>query len=160
MTPRLGDVDYREPGQALVCGGSFEKDEEAVQCIAVAADEARDAEAEWIAGEIERLVASGRYDYGDIVVLMRSPRARLHDFEEVFKAQHIPYYSDNSVGAGQLFHLFLINRLRGLFVFSEQPVQPAFDYREQCHTPPCRVFPAVPKRHSSCWSDTGAPWAG
>lgn len=58
MTPRLGDVDYREPGQALVCGGSFEKDEEAVQCIAVAADEARDAEAEWIAGEIERLVAS------------------------------------------------------------------------------------------------------
>ena len=65
-----------------------------------------------------------------------------------------------SVGAGQLFHLFLINRLRGLFVFSEQPVQPAFDYREQCHTPPCRVFPAVPKRHRSCWSDTGAPWAG
>ena len=97
MTPRLGDVDYQEPGQALVCGGSFEKDEDAVQCVAVAADEARDAEAEWIAGEIERLVASGRYDYGDIVVLMRSPRARLHDFEEVFKAQHIPYYSDNSV---------------------------------------------------------------
>lgn len=97
MTPRLGDVDYQEPGQALVCGGSFEKGEDAVQCIAVAADDTRDAEAEWIAGEIERLVTSGRYDYGDIVVLMRSPRARLHDFEEVFKAQHIPYYSDNSV---------------------------------------------------------------
>ena len=64
------------------------------------------------------------------------------------------------IGTGQLFHLFLINRLRGLFVFSEQPVQPAFDCREQCHTPPCRVFPAVPERHRSCWSDTGAPWAG
>ena len=65
-----------------------------------------------------------------------------------------------SVGTGQLFYLFLINRLRGLFVFSEQPVQPAFDCREQCHTPPCRVFPAVPERHRSCWSYTGAPWAG
>ena len=61
-----------------------------------------------------------------------------------------------SVGTGQLFHLFLINRLRGLFVFSEQPVQPAFDCREQCHTPPCRVLPAVPARHRSCWSYTGA----
>ena len=65
-----------------------------------------------------------------------------------------------SVGAGQLFHFFLINRLRGLFVFSEQPVQPAFDCREQCHTPPCRVFPAAPERHKNCWSYTGAPWVG
>ena len=65
-----------------------------------------------------------------------------------------------SVGTGQPFHLFLINRLRGLFVFSEQPVQPAFDCREQCHTPPCRVFPAAPKRHRNCWSYTGAPWDG
>ena len=65
-----------------------------------------------------------------------------------------------SVGTGQLFHFFLINRLRGLFVFSEQPVQPAFDCREQCHTPPCRVFPAAPERHRNCWSYTGAPWVG
>lgn len=98
MTPQLGEVDYSEPGQALVCGGSFEKDASAVQCVAVEAGEAagEDREAEWIAAEIARLVASGRYDYGDIVVLMRSPRSRLHAFEEVFKAQHIPYYSDNS----------------------------------------------------------------
>lgn len=99
MTPALGEVDYREPGQALVCGGSFEADAEAVQCVAVAADTntAHDREAEWIAAEIERLVASGRYTYGDIVVLMRSPRSRLHAFEDVFKARHIPYYSDNSL---------------------------------------------------------------
>ena len=97
MTPCLGEVDYREPGQALVCGGSFPADAEAVQYVAVEADPTSDAEAEWIAGEIERLVDSGRYDYGDIVVLMRSPRARLHAFEDVFKARHIPYYSDNSV---------------------------------------------------------------
>ena len=99
MTPSLGDVDYQEPGQALVCGGDFTPDASAVQCLAVVSDERgqEDREAVWIAEEIMRLVASGRYDYGDIVVLMRSPRARLHAFEEVFKDRHIPYYSDNSV---------------------------------------------------------------
>ncbi|MEE0510076.1 MAG: helicase-exonuclease AddAB subunit AddA [Peptococcaceae bacterium] len=99
MTPALGEVDYREPGQALVCGGSFEADADAVQCVAIETDASThaDREAEWIAAEIERLVAAGRYDYGDIVVLMRSPRSRLHGFEDVFKAHHIPYYSDNSV---------------------------------------------------------------
>lgn len=99
MTPALGDVDYREPGQALVCGGSFEADDEAVQCVAVIDDkeEEESKEALWIAEEIERLVASGRYDYGDMVVLMRSPRSRLRLFEEAFKRRHIPYYADNSV---------------------------------------------------------------
>ena len=97
MTPALGEVDYQEPGQALVCGGTFEPDAEAVQCVAVQdAERVQNVEAEWIAGEIERLVASGRYDYGDMVVLMRSPKKKLHDFEEVFKRRHIPYYSDNS----------------------------------------------------------------
>lgn len=97
MTPVLGEVDYREPGQALVCGGSFEPDAEAVQCVAVQdVEDTENVEAAWIAEEIERLVASGRYDYGDIVVLMRSPKKKLHDFEEVFKRRHIPYYSDNS----------------------------------------------------------------
>lgn len=99
MTPALGEVNYREPGQALVCGGQFEADASAVQCVAIENDASAesDQEAEWVAGEIERLVASDRYDYGDIVVLMRSPRSRLHAFEEVFKAHRIPYYSDNSV---------------------------------------------------------------
>lgn len=96
MTPSLGDVDYQEPGQALVCGGAFEPDASAVQCVAIEKDDERDAEAEWIADEIERLIASGRYDYGDMVVLMRSPKKRLHAFEEAFKARHIPFYSDNS----------------------------------------------------------------
>lgn len=99
MTPTLGEVDYREPGQSLVCGASFEADAEAVQCVGVAQDSepTRDAEAEWIAEEIERLVAAGRYGYGDMVVLMRSPTKRLRAFEDAFKARHIPYYSDNSV---------------------------------------------------------------
>lgn len=99
MTPALGEVDYKEPGQALVCGGSFEADASAVQCVAVVKDAAaaEDREAAWIADEITRLVASGRYDYGDIVVLMRAPRSRLAAYEEVFKDRHIPYYSDNSV---------------------------------------------------------------
>ena len=99
MTPSLGEVDYREPGQALVCGGSFEADASAVQCVAIETEPGAkgDREAEWIAAEIERLVAEGHCDYGDIVVLMRSPRSRLHGFEDVLKAHHIPYYSDNSV---------------------------------------------------------------
>lgn len=99
MTPALGEVDYREPGQALVCGGSFEPDEEAVQCVAVIdeKDEDTSKEAEWIAEEITRLVESGKYDYGDMVVLMRSPRSRLRLYEEAFKRHHIPYFADNSV---------------------------------------------------------------
>lgn len=77
MTPALGEVDYREPGQALVCGASFEPDDEAVQCVAVIDEKDEDVsrEAEWIAEEIERLVAAGKYDYGDMVVLMRFHRA-------------------------------------------------------------------------------------
>lgn len=99
MTPALGEVDYREPGQALVCGGAFEPDEEAVQCVAVIDEKEEDVsrEAEWIAEEIERLVAAGKYDYGDMVVLMRSPRSRLRLYEEAFKRHHIPYFADNSV---------------------------------------------------------------
>lgn len=99
MTPLLGEVDYREPGQALVCGGSFEADEEAVQCVTVIDEKDDDVslEAEWIAEEIERLVAEGKYDYGDMVVLMRSPRSRLRLYEEAFKRHHIPYFADNSV---------------------------------------------------------------
>lgn len=99
MTPALGEVDYREPGQALVCGASFEPDDEAVQCVAVIDEKDEDVsrEAEWIAEEIERLVAAGKYDYGDMVVLMRSPRSRLRLYEEAFKRHHIPYFADNSV---------------------------------------------------------------
>lgn len=99
MTPTLGEVDYREPGQALVCGGTFEPDEEAVQCVAVIDEKDDDVshEAEWIAEEIARLVEAGKYDYGDMVVLMRSPRSRLRLYEEAFKRHHIPYFADNSV---------------------------------------------------------------
>ena len=99
MTPELGEVDYSEKGQALVCGGVFEADEEAVQCVALLKDEQNDesVEATWIAEEIERLVDSGRYQYGDIVILMRSPRSRLYYYEEALKQHRIPYYSDNSV---------------------------------------------------------------
>ena len=53
-----------------------------------------------------------------------------------------------SVGAGQLFLCF--DRLHSFFlVFSEQPVQPAFDCRKQCVTPPRRDLPAAPIRHRS-----------
>lgn len=111
MTKDLGDVDYNEPGQAFICGGSFEPDDEAVQMVAVEDEEKREGDAEWIVQEIERLVDSGRYGYGDIVVLMRSPRGRLRDYEEVFKRHRIPYYSDNSVTS---FHNLEVRLFRSM----------------------------------------------
>ena len=58
------------------------------------------------------------------------------------------------VGTGQL--MFSFHRRRPA-CFTGLPV---FLFREQCHTPPCRVSPAVPARRRSYWSGTGAPWAG
>ena len=58
------------------------------------------------------------------------------------------------VGAGQ--PMFSFHRRRPA-CFTGLPV---FLFREQCHTPPCRVSPAVPARRRSYWSGTGAPWAG
>ena len=55
-----------------------------------------------------------------------------------------------SVGAGKFL---LGNRRRLLAILIGLPV---FLCGEQCHTPPCRVLPAVPARHRSCWSYTGA----
>lgn len=99
MTPELGEVNYCEKGQELICGGDFEPDAEAVQCVALLDEEQADesVEAVWISEEIQRLVASGKYQYGDIVILMRSPRSRLYYYEEALKQHRIPYYSDNSV---------------------------------------------------------------
>ena len=111
MTKSLGDVDYMEPGQALVCGSTVEEDKEAVQIVTVVDEDKVEKEAVWIAAEIERLVAEGRYGYGDFVVLMRSPKARLRTFEEVFKAKHIPYYSDNSVTS---FHNLEVRLFRSM----------------------------------------------
>jgi len=64
-----------------------------------------------------------------------------------------------SVGAGQLFLCF--DRLHSFFlVFSEQPVQPVFDCRKQCVTPPRRDLPAAAIRHRSYWCGRGAVWGG
>ena len=62
-------------------------------------------------------------------------------------------------GAGQLFLCF--DRLHSFFlVFSEQPVQPVFDCRKQCVTPPRRDLPAAAIRHRSYWCGRGAVWGG
>lgn len=117
MTSDLGDVDYLAPGQALVCGAPKEPDEDAVQCVAIAkdADASDNPEALWIAWEIKRLVAEGRYGYGDMAVLMRSPSRRIKDFEEIFKREGIPFYSDNSsVGFHNLEVRLFIAMLRVL----------------------------------------------
>lgn len=100
MTQALGEVNYTEKGQALVCGAEKSALKEAVQCVGVSVSKEIETEyhleALWIAEEINHLVKSGDYEYGDIVVLMRSPRARLQDFEEIFKLKKIPLYADNS----------------------------------------------------------------
>ena len=59
-----------------------------------------------------------------------------------------------SVGTGQSF---LLGNRRLFAILIGLPV---FLCGEQCHTPPCRVFPAAPERHKNCWSYTGAPWVG
>ena len=59
-----------------------------------------------------------------------------------------------SVGTGQSF---LLGNRRLFAILIGLPV---FRCGEQCHTPPCRVFPAVPERHRNCWSYTGAVWGG
>ncbi len=100
MTPKLGEVDYKEEGQALICGAEKMPLEDAVQCVGVSVSEGVETpyhlEALWIAEEIQRLVESGLYQYSDMAILMRSPRASLQPFEEVFKLKKIPLYADNS----------------------------------------------------------------
>ena len=46
------------------------------------------------------------------------------------------------------------------FALRRSAVCPVFLCRKQCHTPPCRVCPAAPIRHRSCWSGRGAAGAG
>ena len=99
MTTTLGEIDYQEPGQALVCGGNFPPNPEAVQLVTVVEDKSNrteEPEAVWIAEEIERLVHEEGCSYSDMAVLMRAPSARIKDYEAVFKRRKIPYYSDNS----------------------------------------------------------------
>lgn len=85
MTEDLGEVDYKEEGQALVAGKASAEAERPIVLHLVEEDEASeyDSEVLEIAMTIKSLVKEG-YQYKDIALLMRSPRAKLKDFELVF----------------------------------------------------------------------------
>lgn len=97
MTESLGEVDYREKGQALVAGREMTTEESPIVLHLVEVDEEAeyDSEVLEIAMTIKALLKKG-YRYKDIAILMRSPRARLKDFELVFQKYEIPYFTENS----------------------------------------------------------------
>ncbi|MDO5718387.1 MAG: UvrD-helicase domain-containing protein, partial [Tissierellia bacterium] len=99
MSESLGEVDYRQKGQALVPGKLSELDNGRVNLIFN--EEAINKEyddlnpnALYIAKEIKRLVNEGTRDYRDIVILLRSVKGRIEDYEEAFRVYSIPYFSD------------------------------------------------------------------
>lgn len=100
MTPQLGDVDYKAPGQALVPHRTSDEEETLVELVILdkknSESSSEDAQAVWIAHHIKDLVENKGYTYGDIAILLRSPRRTLAYFEGVFKNLNIPYYSDNT----------------------------------------------------------------
>jgi ATP-dependent helicase/nuclease subunit A len=172
MTTQLGEIDYTEPGQSLVCGSDFPPDDQAVQLVTVVADKDKsrqDPEASWIADEIERLVAEGLCSYSDIAVLMRAPGARLRDYEDVFKRRRIPFYSDNSTVNFQNMEVRLF--LSMLTVLNDdcldQPLTAALlspfgglDDRDaariRLHTPEGPFFEAVRNYRKDCRDDISA----
>lgn len=97
MSESLGEVDYKEAGQALVAGRVAVADEKPIVLHLVddSGEEEHDAEVLALAMTIKDLVKKG-YRYKDIAILMRSPRSKLKDFELVFQKYEIPYFSDNT----------------------------------------------------------------
>lgn len=99
MTKDLGDVDYKEVGQALVTN----KDEDGGRAIVVINEEDPlknfenlKANPKFIAEEINRLVAEG-YDYRDMVILMRNARSNIGNYESALDKYGIPYFTDVSM---------------------------------------------------------------
>lgn len=101
MTPLLGEVDYRAPGQALVCGAEKAPVPDAVTIALIDQDDEElgknDAEALWIAREVKRLVDEGKKSYSDIAILLRVPTSSLAAYQAALDQFEIPYYSDNSL---------------------------------------------------------------
>lgn len=97
MMEDLGEVDYTEEGQALIAGKEEGEEKIPITLHLVEKDEESDYDEEVIeiAKTIGQMHQKG-YNYRDIAILLRSPRAKLKAFEEVFKQAEIPYFTDNS----------------------------------------------------------------
>lgn len=97
MMEDLGEVDYTEEGQALIAGKEEGEEKIPITLHLVEKDEESeyDEEVIEIAKTIGQMHQKG-YAYRDIAILLRSPRAKLKVFEEVFKQAEIPYFTDNS----------------------------------------------------------------
>ena len=100
MTDDLGDTDYRE--NKLVFGKqdcAGDGDEPEILLVRASDDEDRVlTEARYVAGRILEIVSSGKYGFGDIAVLMRSPGKNGDIFRREFTARNIPVSFGNSGG--------------------------------------------------------------
>lgn len=100
MTLRLGDVDYRAPGQALIPGRTDGASQEAqeVRWARLFYGEHKEerylAEGLWIAEECKRLAAAG-HRYSDMAILLRVTANRLAAYEEALASLGIPCFSDS-----------------------------------------------------------------
>lgn len=100
MTEEIGEIDYNEPGQMLEAGRNIEEDKTKISIVINERnprERANDFKENplYIAREIKKLVKQG-YDYKDMAILIRSARHRVEDYEKVFDAMSIPYFSDIS----------------------------------------------------------------
>lgn len=100
MSEDLGEIDYRQPGQALIPGKAEDGEGNGVKLLLTEGIGSQPGDqlnpnAVAIAEEIQRLVEGG-YVYRDIVLLMRSVRSKISGYEEAFGAYGIPYFSDTS----------------------------------------------------------------
>ncbi len=60
--------------------------------------ESDEAEAEWIADQIERYVRAGKCAFGDIGILLRSVNTSGPPFIDIFRRRHIPFMVGGKVG--------------------------------------------------------------
>lgn len=100
MNEKVGQIDYRAEGQALV-GGKEELVDGSFLRIVINEEPTNlgyddfEANPHFIAKEIAKLVEEG-YDYKDMVILMRSLRNSVDAYERVLRAYNIPFFTDIS----------------------------------------------------------------
>jgi len=130
MSVKTGELNYDEKEKLVPAAAYSEKEEPDAELHILRLGENEDeektaAEAKYIAGLINGLIASGftvkgkngdrPADFRDFCVLMRSPRNRSSVFTEEFAKQNIPAYSDLSGGFFEAKEVgFMLSLLRVL----------------------------------------------
>jgi len=117
MSEELGEVDYSDISHQLVAGKDEEDYDNNIELAIIEKSSAPDTsysaddedsflsgeesvidkdelEAIYCGGKISKLVSSGKVRYKDIVILMRSPKAKAKLFEKVLSRFNIPCYVD------------------------------------------------------------------